>query len=64
MAEAGNAWLTSKEIGERLGERKSKEVQEDLLYARRTRREILNLVMAAVGSNEYSAEDFLREIVK
>ena len=64
MAEAENAWLTSKEIGERLGERKSKEVQEDLLYARRTRREILDLVMAAVGCNEYSAEDFLREIVK
>ena len=64
MAEAENAWLTSKEIEERLGERKSKEVQEDLLYARRTRREILDLVMAAVGCNEYSAEDFLREIVK
>lgn len=64
MAEAGNAWLTAKEIGERLGERKSKEVQEDLLYARRTRREILDLVMTAVGCNEYSAEDFLREIVK
>lgn len=64
MAEAGNAWLTPKEIGERLGERKSKEVQEDLLYARRTRREILDLVMVAVGCNEYSAEDFLREIVK
>jgi hypothetical protein len=35
-----------------------------LLYERRTRREILDLVMEAVECNEYSAEDFLREIVK
>ena len=64
MAETGSAWLTSKEIADRLGARKAKEVQEDLLYDRRTRREILDLVMEAVGCNEYSAEDFLREIVK
>ena len=64
MAEAGSAWLTPKEIAERLSSRKAREVQEDLLYGRRTRREILDLVMDAVGCNEYSAEDFLREIVK
>ncbi len=64
MAEAGNAWMTPKEIADRLGTRKAREVQEDLLYARRTRREILDLVMEAVGCNEYSAEDFLRDIVK
>ncbi|MDP6037863.1 MAG: hypothetical protein QGG64_04880 [Candidatus Latescibacteria bacterium] len=64
MAESGNAWLTPKEIADRLGSRKAKDVQEDLLYERRTRREILDLVMEAVECNEYSAEDFLREIVK
>ena len=64
MAESGNAWLTPKEIADRLGARKAREVQEDLLYNRRTRREILDLVIAAVGCNEYSAEDFLRDIVK
>lgn len=64
MAESGSLWLTSKEIADRLGPRKTKDVQEDLLYARRTRREILDLVMQAVQCNEYSAEDFLREIVK
>ena len=64
MAEAGSAWLTPKEIADRLSSRKAREVQEDLLYGRRTRREILDLVMEAVGCNEYSAEDFLREIVK
>ena len=64
MAEAGSAWLTPNEIADRLSSRKAREVQEDLLYGRRTRREILDLVMDAVGCNEYSAEDFLREIVK
>jgi len=64
MAETENAWLTPKEIGKILGTRKTKEAQEDLLYARRNRREILDLVIEATGCNEYSAEDFLREIVK
>ncbi|MGA1196106.1 MAG: hypothetical protein ACO36I_06355 [Candidatus Latescibacterota bacterium] len=64
MSASQNAWMTPKEITERLGTRKTREAQEDLLYDRRTRREILDLVMEAVGCNEYSAEDFLREIVK
>ena len=64
MSEDNQAWLTPKEIEGRLGKRKTREVQEDLLYNRRTRREILDLVMEAVGCNEYSAEDFLREVVK
>ena len=64
MAGAGNAWLTPKEIAGRLGARKTREFQEDLLYDRRNRRELLDAVIEAVGCNEYSAEDFLREIVK
>ena len=64
MAETGNAWLTPKEIEKLLGARKCREAQEDLLYQRRSRREILDLVMEATDCNEYSAEDFLREIVK
>ena len=64
MTESGNAWLTPKEIEEVLGVRKTRECQEDLLYERRNRREILDLVIEAAGCNEYSAEDFLREIVK
>jgi hypothetical protein len=64
MSEAKNAWMTPKEITDRLGPRKTREAQEDLLYSRRTRREILNLVIGAVGCNEFSAEDFLRQIVK
>jgi hypothetical protein len=64
MAEAENTWMTPKEVTDRLGVRKTREAQEDLLYNRRPRREILDLVIGAVGCNEYSAEDFLREIVK
>ena len=59
-----NQWMTPKEIEKSLGKRKTKEALEDLLYGRRERREILDLVMQATGCNEYSAEDFLREIVK
>jgi hypothetical protein len=57
-------WMTPKEIESSLGKRKTKEAFEDLIYSRRPRREILDLVTAAAGCNEYSAEDFLREIVK
>ena len=64
MADKQNAWQTPKEIEGRLGGRKVREFQEDLLYSRRERRDLLNAVMEAVGCNEYSAEDFLREIVK
>ncbi|MCZ6635262.1 MAG: hypothetical protein O7G87_17825 [bacterium] len=64
MAESGNTWLTPKEIEGILGSQKNRECQEDLLYERRTRREILDLVIEAAGCNEYSAEDFLRELVK
>ena len=64
MPETPNRWMTPGEIEEALGRRKSKMVLEDLLYHRRTRREILDLLMVAAECNEYSAEDFLREIVK
>jgi hypothetical protein len=64
MAETEKAWLTPKEIEQKIGKRKTREAQEDLLYQRRSRREILDLLMAATGCNEYSAEDFLRAIVK
>lgn len=64
MAEEQNPWLTPKEIERALGKRKSKDVFEDLIYDKRTRREILDLLMEATGCNEFSAEDFLREITK
>jgi len=64
MAETSSEWRTPEEIKKILGSAKSKEAQEDLLYSRRSRREVLDLVMEATGCNEYSAEDFLREIVK
>ena len=64
MAEEGNAWMTPKEIGGSLGKRRGKEAFEDLIYNRKSRREILDFVIETAGCNEYSAEDYLREIVK
>ena len=64
MAAEGNAWMTPKEIGGVLGIRRGKEVFEDLIYNRKSRREILDSVIETAGCNEYSAEDYLREIVK
>ena len=64
MSEDPNPWQTPKEIQQALGKRKTKDVFEDLIYDKRTRREILDLLIEATGCNEFSAEDFLREIVK
>ena len=64
MAEEGSAWMTPKEISGILGNRRSKEVFEDLIYNRKSRREVLDAVIEGAGCNEYSAEDYLREIVK
>lgn len=64
MAEGDSVWMTPKEVGESLGRRKSKDVFDDLLYNRKTRREILDFVIESTGCNDYSAEDYLREIVK
>lgn len=64
MSATGGLWMTPGEIEQSLGRRKSREVFEDLIYDRRKRREILDLLIEATGCNEFSAEDFLREIVK
>ena len=64
MTGANNPWMTPKEIQKALGKRKHKDVFDDLIYDRRSRREILDLLMEATGCNEFSAEDFLREVVK
>lgn len=64
MSGTGGQWMTPGEIEQALGRRKSREVFEDLIYDRRTRREILDLLIEATSCNEFSAEDFLREIVK
>lgn len=64
MSRGANPWMTPKEVERALGRRKLRDVFEDLIYKRRERREILDLLMEATGCNEFSAEDFLREIVK
>ena len=63
MAQDGS-WLTPKEIREALGGKKAQEVLNDLVYEKRSRRELLDDVVSLTGCNEYSAEDFLRDLVK
>jgi len=63
MAQSG-VWLTPKEIGEALGGKKAQEVLNDLVYEKRSRRELLDEVMSHSACNEYSAEEFLRDLVK
>lgn len=58
------AWMTPNEVGERLGRRKAKDIFDDLIYKRKTHRELLDFLIESSGCNEYSAEDYLREIVK
>jgi len=60
----GSTWMTPKEIERSLGKRQAKEVFDDLIYNRKTRREVLDFVIESSRCNEYSAEDYLREIVK
>jgi len=60
----GSAWMTPKEIERSLGKRLSKEIFDDLIYNRKSRREILDVVIETSQCNEYSAEDYLREVVK
>ena len=57
-------WLTPKEVAKTIGPGQIKKLLEDLAYDRKDRREILDEVMRAANCVEYSATDFIREILK
>jgi len=57
-------WLTPKEVAKAIGPEQTKKLLEDLAYNRKDRREILDGVMRAAHCVEYSATDFIREILK
>lgn len=63
MAQSG-AWLTPKEVGKAMDDKKVQEILNDLIYEKRPRRELLDDVIAISKCNEYSAEEFLRDLVK
>ena len=60
----GEQWLTHKKVTHALGDKKVKELLNDLVYEKRSSPEILEEVMKLTGCNEYSASDFLRALVK
>ena len=57
-------WLTPKEIAAALGPVQCKKLVDDLAYERKERREILDDIMRATSCAEYSATDFIRELLK
>jgi len=60
----GSKWLTPKEVAKTLGPEKCRKLLDDLVYNRRTRREIVEAVMQEADCTEYSATDFLRELTQ
>lgn len=62
MAE-GRQWLTPKEAAKAIGPGQCKKLLDDLAYERKGRREILDDVMRAANCVEYSATDFIRELL-
>lgn len=62
--EEGRQWLTPKEVARALGAQQCHKLLEDLAYERKDRREILDDVMRAANCVEYSATDFIRELLK
>ncbi len=59
-----NGWLTPGEISQILGKDKIEKILHDLVQEEKSRPEVLQQVTEWAKCNEYSASDFLREIVK
>lgn len=64
MAEETSEWQTPNEIRKVLGEKKCNSLVEDIAYNRRTRPEILEAIVGLAKCNVYSADDFLRDLLK
>lgn len=64
MPEETSEWQTPKEIRQTLGEKRCQSFVDDLAYNRKTRPEILDAIMGQARCNVYSADDFLRDLLK
>jgi len=58
----GKQWLTPKEVAKALGPERCRKLLDDIVYGRKSRREIVEAVMQEANCTEYSATDFLREL--
>jgi hypothetical protein len=61
---SNSQWLTPKEILEIVGVKKSLELLNDLITNTKPRAELLADVMTIAKCNDYSADDFLTDLVK
>ena len=64
MPEETSEWQTPNEIRKAIGDRKCRALVEDLAYERKSRPEILEAIVELAKCNVYSADDFLREMLK
>ncbi len=64
MPEETSEWQTPKEIRKAIGDKKCRALVEDLAYERKSRPEILEAIVGLAKCNVYSADDFLRDILK
>ena len=64
MPEEHSEWQTPNEIRKALGDKKCRSILEDLAYNNRSQPEILDNIMSLTKCNVYSADDFLRDLLK
>lgn len=64
MPEERSEWQTPNEIRKALGGKKCQSILEDLAYNHKSRPEILDKIMDLTKCNVYSADDFLRDLLK
>ena len=64
MPEEHSEWQTPNEIRKVLGDRKCRSLIEDIAHNTRSRPEILQNIIELTKCNVYSADDFLRDLLK
>ena len=64
MPEETSEWQTPNEIRKAIGDKKCRALIEDLAYERKSRPEILEAIVGLTKCNVYSADDFLRDMLK
>ena len=64
MPEEATEWQTPNEIRKALGEKKCAAILEDLAHERKTRADLLESIMDLTRCNVYSADDFIRDLLR
>ncbi|MSS73474.1 MAG: hypothetical protein EXS64_18595 [Candidatus Latescibacteria bacterium] len=64
MPEERSEWQTPNEIRTALGDKKCRSLIEEVVHNTRSRPEILETITSLTKCNVYSADDFLRDLLK